>query len=193
MGADVSEVSFVVASDAALASVIPSLRAVAARLDIQDWATITPFAFAMVRVATENVFVVFVVMFALMSIGIINAQLMAVFERTREFGLLQALGMRAHLIVLQVAVESALLVAIGVTAGGILSMLTLALFSNGLDLGTLSSGAERLGAGRILHLSLAAPRALVMCALVWSLGTAAALWPAWRAARADPIEAMSSH
>lgn len=191
IGTDISEISFDVTSDRALAHVIRALRKAAPKLDIEPWTQFAPLAYALDRISGTYVAIWLAIMFVLMAIGIINAQLMAVFERTREFGLLQALGMRPGLILLQVALESALLIGMGVLAGDALAWLTAQPFRNGLDLGALAAGSERFGAGHILYLRLGAADAVRFSLIVWILGIATALWPARRAAHADPIEAMA--
>jgi len=192
VGREISEISFSTPKDTDLTAVIRALRKAAPNLDVEDWRSIAPFAYTMTQLAAGNVSMIFTIMVALIAIGIVNAQLMAVFERTREFGLLQALGMRPRLIVLHIAMESGLLIGMGVAAGGVLAWLTLLSFPSGLDLGALASGAERLGAGRVLHLSIDGRAAVAMAGLVWVLGMAAALWPARRATRIDPIKAMAT-
>jgi ABC-type antimicrobial peptide transport system permease subunit len=117
---------------------------------------------------------------------------MAVFERTREFGLLQALGMRPGGVLLQVSIESALLVGLGILAGVSAMILTLLPFRHGLDLGFLAAGAEMYGGGRVLHPAFDVQSAIRFSLVIWVLGIAATLWPARRASRTNPVVAMAS-
>jgi ABC-type lipoprotein release transport system permease subunit len=160
-------------------------------LDIEPWTQFSPIAAAIESVSSTYTAVWLLIMFVLMAIGIVNTQLMAVFERTREFGLLQALGMRPSMIVFMVSVESAMLVGLGVAAGIGLAALTLAPFSHGLDLGFLASGIDRYGLGRFLYPKLDPAIAIGPGLTVWVLGILATLWPARRAARTAPVVAMA--
>jgi ABC-type lipoprotein release transport system permease subunit len=190
VGGDLSEISFDGADKVPLASVVADLKRAAPGLDVEPWTQLSPLAYTIETVSQSFVFVWLMIMFVLMAIGIVNTQLMAVFERTREFGLLQALGMRPGLVVLQVTLESALLIGLGVLAGMAAMLLSLAPFHDGLDLGVLGQGMEMAGAGEVLHPHLALGDAIGFSLAVWVLGVGAALWPSRMAARALPVVAM---
>jgi ABC-type lipoprotein release transport system permease subunit len=190
MGASLSEISLDVAHGADPARVAGALRAAAPGLDIQPWMTLSPLAFELESVSKTYVGVWLAIMFVLMAIGIVNTQLMAVFERTREFGLSRALGLRSGMIVLQVSLESAMLVGLGVVAGLVLALAVLGFVGPDVDLGAFAGGAAMAGIGEVLHPRLDAALTVACCLIVWVLGILAALWPAAAAARASPAAAM---
>ncbi len=190
IGDDISEISFDGARAVPLNDVVAALKRAAPSRDVESWTVLAPLAYTMETFSQTYIAIWLAIMFVLMAIGIVNTQLMAVFERTREFGLLQALGMRPGLILLQVTLESALLIGIGVVAGVVLMILTLLPFRDGLDLGFLAAGAEMFGAGRVLYPQLDPGDAVRFSLIVWALGIAAALWPARMAAKIEPIVAM---
>jgi ABC-type lipoprotein release transport system permease subunit len=192
VGADLSEIAFDGAPGAKLDRVVVAVRSAAPGLDVQSWETLSPLAYAMETFSRSYVAVWLLVMFVLMAIGIVNTQLMAVFERTREFGLMQALGMRPALIVAQVMLESALLIGLGVAAGFALMIVTLLPFLHGLDLGSMGAASEMAGASSVLYPKLDPHDALVVALVVWTLGVATTLWPARTAARIKPIVAMGA-
>ena len=191
IGGDVSEIALDGAKTVPLDGIVAALKHAAASRDVEAWTTLVPLAAMMETFSQSYIFVWLMIMFVLMAIGIVNTQLMAVFERTREFGLLQALGMRPGLILLQVAVESALLIGIGVLVGVALMFATLIPFRNGLDLGFLAAGSEMYGAGGVLYPQLDLADAIRFSLIVWVLGIGAALWPARTAAKTDPVVAMA--
>ncbi len=192
LGADdrLSEVALNVRDAQSLPAVVKQLREAAPALDVQPWQQLKPLTLAMSQLSGSFVGMWLFIMSVLIAFAIVNTLLMAVYERTREFGLLQALGLRPRLIVLQVLLESALLIAIGSLAGALGAVVTIAAFHNGLDLGFLARGAEWLGVGHVLYPRLDFRTLLNATLLVWTLGVVASLWPAWRAARYSPVESM---
>jgi ABC-type antimicrobial peptide transport system permease subunit len=116
---------------------------------------------------------------------------MAVFERTREFGLVQALGMRPRLILGQVLAESSILLGAGVLAGGILAAPTLALVHGGIDFSSFAEGAEMWGMSKVIYPTLNARDIVSAIVFIVVLGALASLYPALRAARKVPVEAIT--
>jgi ABC-type antimicrobial peptide transport system permease subunit len=116
---------------------------------------------------------------------------MAVFERTREFGLFQALGMPPRHILGQVLAESLILLAVSLTLGNLGAWLTVLALKDGLDLSAFAKGFEMMGVSPIIYPALRAGDVTVANVLVTVLGLAASLYPAWRAARHVPVEAIT--
>ncbi len=191
IASDISEIAFDAVNDAALPGLVDKLKQAVPKLDVQNWKTLQPMAYAVGTFFEDFVVMWLWLIFALMSFGIVNTQLMAVFERTREFGLLRALGMPPRLLLLEVALESILLIGVGVMIGIALSVASVHAFPDGLDLGFLGRGAEFVGAGRVLYLHVNVSDFAFYSAVVWGLGGVVALWPARRAAKVSPVEAMS--
>jgi len=187
-----SEIAFDAGPHAKLEDTVATLQRAAPSLDTETWMALSPLAYTMEQFSTSYTAIWLLVMFVLMAIGIVNTQLMAVFERTREFGLLQALGMRPATIIAQVMLESALLIGVGVIAGIVLMVVTLLPFTNGLSLGFLSAGSEMAGGGGVLYPRLDPVDTVVYAAIVWVLGVLTTLWPARTAARTPPVVAMAA-
>ena len=107
-------------------------------------------------------------------IGIMNIMLVTVSERTREIGLRKAIGAKRRAIVLQFLIESAIISLIG-----------------GL-VGTALGGGGSLLLTHLLHWQSGVTGGAVALALVFSFGVGIVfgIWPALRASRLDPIEAL---
>jgi ABC-type antimicrobial peptide transport system permease subunit len=117
--------------------------------------------------------------------------MMAVFERIREFGLMQALGMKPRAIMLQVLLESLMLLTLGLVIGNILAVASILPLSGGMDLGVVAEGMEMMGAAAVLYPALKIGDVVLANAVVIILGIVTSLLPAWRASRYRPVEAIA--
>jgi ABC-type lipoprotein release transport system permease subunit len=191
LGTRVSEVAVMLHDRSRLSSFVARLRAAAPGLDVEPWTVLEPMAQAIVSLAQGWIWMFFAVMVVAMAFGLVNTMLMAVLERTREFGMLQALGMRPRLILGQVLLESCLVLAAGAAVGLGLAAATLALVHGGIDLSFLAQGAEMWGMGKVIYPAAALGDVLGAVGLVVVLGLASSLYPAWRASRRVPVEAIT--
>lgn len=191
IGGDISEIAFIVNDLNSLPEFIQQLRNAAPDLDVQPWYALEPFTDAILKISDGTIALWTVVMFVLVAFGLVNTLLMAVFERTREFGLLQALGLSPRLIIVVVLLESLLLIGVGVVAGLLTGIFTVLAFHNGLDLGVLAKGATMFGAGRVLYPQLHTEQVIYIGLFVWIAGIVTSIYPAWRAVRESPVEAIS--
>ena len=191
---EISEVSILLPEDHSAAALAGQLRKQLPESDyaVADWRELLPMVTAVLSMYDYFIYIWFVVMFIAMGFGIVNTLLMAVFERLREFGLLKALGMRPGRIVAQVLTESTLLLLVGACIGSTLGLLSVALLKpGGIDLSAFASGLEFAGMSRIIYPQVLLQDVLGANVVVLVLGLLVSLYPAIKAARITPVEAMA--
>ena len=140
-------------------------------------------------------YLAFVVMFAMIGLGIVNTVLMSVLERMREFGVMLALGTAPRQLAALVVTEATLLGGIASVAGVALGALMTWPFAHwGMDFSMFFGGDTLEVAGFALITKLYAQldpiKVGIFAAAAWSITTAAALYPAYKAARLTPIECL---
>jgi putative ABC transport system permease protein len=161
-------------------------------LDVKTWKELMPVVASMLESTQGLIMIVFFIVYVAVGILILNAMLMAVFERIREFGVLKALGMGPLRIMNLILVESAIQTGIAVVAGVTLAIPGMWYLGNvGINVGRLGGMAAMGLAMRPVWYgiynsdSLSGP--LVMLVFVVFL---AVLYPACKAAWIRPVEAM---
>ncbi|MBE9580228.1 MAG: ABC transporter permease [Proteobacteria bacterium] len=191
LGENISELALVARDRQDLGAVLQLLVRVAPGLDIQPWTKLEPLLVLTVKMYEATMLIWFVVVFLAMSFGLVNTLLMAVFERTREIGLFQALGMRPGFLLSQVLLESLTVLMIGLVMGNVLAWATIASLADGLNLSAFAEGLEWAGISSVIYPLISASDVISANLLVLVLGIVASLYPAWRAARRVPVEAIT--
>ena len=163
-----------------------------AGLEIRAWYEIDTYLSTMLATMDGFVLVWIIIVFLALSFGLVNTLIMAVFERTREIGLIQALGMRPSMILYQIMLESVLLLVIGLTLGNALAVATILPLESGLDISSVAEGMAMMGASSVLYPTLLLDDMILANVVVIILGTLTSILPAWRAARLNPVQAINS-
>ena len=164
-----------------------------ATLEIKPWYELDGYLAAMFNMMDGFVLVWVIIIFLALSFGLVNTLVMAIFERVREIGLIQALGMRPNLIVYQILLESLLLLLIGLTIGNVLAVMTVKPLESGLDISVVAEGMAMMGASSVLYPNLTLYDMLLANSVVIILGVLTSILPAWRAAQLDPVRALNTH
>ena len=162
------------------------------KYSVNTWKEILPMVTAILKIYDFFIYIWFLVVFIAMAFGIVNTTLMAVFERIREFGLLKALGMKPRWIIQEVIIESIYLLILGMIIGnaaGFLSVLVLSV--NGIDLSSFAAGTEYWGMSRVIYPAILGQDVIAANLVVFILGLLVSLYPAVKAARFTPVEALA--
>ena len=159
--------------------------------EVLPWKQVDTYLGTMLDVMDGFVFIWIVVIFLALSFGLANTLIMAVFERVREIGLMQALGMRPSSILYQFLLEAFFLLAIGLAIGNIAAIASIKPLESGIDLSIVAEGMAMMGAGSMLYPALYTSDIVLANVIVIILGLLTSLLPAWRASRYDPVEAIS--
>ncbi len=159
---------------------------------VYTWRELLPMVTAVLKIYDGFIFFWFIVVFIAMGFGLVNTILMAVFERVREFGLLRSLGMKPRLVIAEVLAESFFLLVIGTVAGNILGFATVAALSgHGIDLSAFAQGMEFVGMSRVIFPVVYPKDVVTADVTVFVLGLLISLYPAVKASRFSPVEAMA--
>lgn len=141
------------------------------------------------QLSSGYIYLIYMIVLAVTATVIVNTLIMAVFERTREIGILSALGMKSPQIMAMFFIESALLafggIVLGLVLGGIMVYYATTV---GFYIGNMGLSGILIGERIYAYLTVNDTITLSVITLIISL--LAALYPALLAAQMEPVEAL---
>jgi len=174
-------------------NLVPVLQSALPAYEVDTWDSLRPElqeTLAMKSTFT-SIFGFIVVMIA--AIGIFNLMMMAVYERTREMGVMAAMGMKSRQLLGLFLMEGAMIGIFGAVIGCIAAwMLVWAVAQVGIDFSSLTSEMDETVAlmGSQLYPAIEISKIIGYGAAVAFIAALATLYPAWQAARQEPAQAL---
>lgn len=161
------------------------------RLVFKEWRAISPELGYADEIMAQSLLLFMTIILLAMAFGILNTMLMAILERTRELGMLMAVGMNKRRLFTLIVLETLLLSFAGLPIGLLLGHGTLALTSKtGITLKGVEQGLAEFGMESTIYPVTVPEFYLPIAALVFVLAFLSALYPARKALKLNPIESM---
>jgi len=160
---------------------------------LRSWREINPQLAQMMEMAGASSGIFLFIVFGIAALGVLNTMLMSVFERTRELGVIQALGLRPRQLVALVILETFALTAVAAAVGVPIGLgLDAWLVLYGLDLTAVLDEYSVIGVAYdpVMMGEFHADKVVQTVFGLFVISGLAAIWPAIRAARLRPVEAM---
>ncbi|MFV1980802.1 MAG: ABC transporter permease, partial [Rhodothermia bacterium] len=162
----------------------PELRA-------ETWAQISPELGYTFETLDQSMYIFVMVILLGMAFGIVNSMLMAVLERKHELGMLLCIGMSKLRVFGMIVLETVFIIGVGGPLGLLFAILSIGHFGrSGIDLAVVGDGLRSLGLETVIYPALGFNYYLNITIMVVLAAILSALYPAWRAVKYDPAEAV---
>jgi len=160
-------------------------------LNAMSWKKLTPDLELTTQYMDLMLFIYVGIILLALGFGIVNTMLMVVLERTKELGMLMAIGMNRSRVYSMVMLETVLLSLVGGIVGLLLSYIAVTYFGNkGINLGDFGEGLNSIGYSSLVFPALDFASYVKVVIMVIFTGIFAALYPAWKAISLNPSEAI---
>ncbi len=165
-------------------------------LVVQSWQQIMPSVYEMILLFRRSYWVMYLLVYLVAAVGILNTQRMSAAERKREFGVMMAIGMRPRRMFRTLVVETAVLGLVGAAIGALGGyLLSLYYAKAGFDMSVFTTEAtfSYMGVAFSDKLYFVLRPSFIIEPVIFMLLVAmvSGLWPAIKAARIDPAPTIA--
>ncbi len=158
---------------------------------VETWKQLSPQLRMIVQSMGQMMYVFIGIILLALAFGIVNTMLMAVMERTRELGMLMAIGMNKIRVFFMITLETCFLTLVGAPVGLLLAWCTIYYTGQvGIDLSAFAQGLKAYGFSTIIYPQLTGQAYGIITAMVIGVALLSALYPAIRALRLEPAKAV---
>lgn len=160
-------------------------------IEIKNWKEIAPELGLTISVGDQMVYIFMGIILMALAFGIVNTMMMAVLERTREIGMLLALGMNKFKIFMMILFETFFLILAGCPVGILLAFGTIGITQQtGIDFSRYSEVYSSFGYSSVIYPSLTLIQLKMVLLLVVCTAFISALFPARRALKLNPAASL---
>ncbi|WP_250631905.1 ABC transporter permease [Rhodoflexus caldus] len=192
IGEGVHEIAVLLHRDEDVAPVLTQIRQQTAPLRCESWQEISPETNLMVKTVDDYSYIIMIIIMVALAFGIVNTMLMAIMERTREIGMMAALGTGRLRIFLLVLTETVLLTLAGAPVGIAIGWAVSTYYSyKGLNLAGM--GEDMMGSfgfRTMVYPEFPGERIVSVLIIVVATALIASILPAVKALRMKPIDAL---
>ena len=162
-------------------------------LVVLNWKDLNPGLVQAIKMDLVSGFIFYVILIVVVAFSILNTFLMAIFERTREFGVMMALGTAPARLTRLLLFESATITLIGLAAGIIFGgLLTWYFQIHGIAIPGAEELARQFGLPERMYPQLSELSVAVGAGIVLVITLITALYPALKVRRLKPVQALSA-
>ncbi|MBI3168815.1 MAG: ABC transporter permease [Chloroflexi bacterium] len=180
---------YVLLHDTEMTDTVASALSVSPNLEIKTWKDLNALFVEFEGFAQSYIAIFYMIILAISASVIINTLIMSVYERTREIGILSAIGMRGSRIMVLFLTESSLLAVGGVMMGLILGVAGTMYFNvNGFYIGNM--GLSGITIADTIYARLSVDNLINLTLITFIVTIVAGLYPAVMASRMQPVEAL---
>jgi len=161
------------------------------KLEILRWMEIDPMAEQWTEMADVYTWIVLAIVIIVVLAEVLNTMLMSMHDRIREFGLMGALGTQGSQLFAMMIWETVILVSAGGLLGyGLGAWISYYYSVHGLDLSTYATAFSFMYMSPVVYPVLSVESAVRIIGAAIVGAALAGIYPAWKASKLDPVEAM---